>query len=148
MSRHPTPDRLRHMLGITYLAELLSPTYAAVNHREAGDVFVEVKHGLELSGLHGPLCDAIWRALQHKQPGRDDATLLDGLAAALAGKIGLRRPAAKGAAAGRMGAMFVAFDVHVGRAGDTAQQALAGPKGQVMLKKAMAAAAEFLATHW
>lgn len=148
MSRQQTPARVSHILGTAYLAELLSPTYAKVNHREVGDVYNEVKQGLDQSGLHQPLCDAIWHALQHKRPGQDDATVLDALSDALVTRVGMRRPAAKDAQAQRMNAFFVGLDAHVGRAGSAARSALESPEGQIMMKKALVAAADFLATNW
>lgn len=148
MSRAQTPARVSHILNAAYLAELLSPTYAKINHREAGEVYAEVKLGLEQSHLHQPLCDAVWHALQHKHPGQDDAGVLDALADAVVTRTGMRRPAAKEAQAQRMNALFVGLDAHIGRAGSAARSALESPEGQRLMKKALGAAADFLAAHW
>lgn len=148
LSRQQTPPRISHILGTAYLAELLSPTYAKINHREVGEVYNELKQGLEQSGLHAPLCAAIWHALQHKHPGQDDATVLDALSDALVTRVGMRRPAAKDAQAQRMNALFVGIDAHIGRASNTARSALESPEGQRMMKKALDSAADFLAAHW
>jgi hypothetical protein len=147
MSRRPTPARVNHMLSTTLLAELLAPSYAKANDRTADDVYDEVKAGIA-ARLHGPLCDAIWKALQKTQPGRDDATLLDHLAGALASKIGARIPSATKSTLEKMNAVFACIDLEVGRASDATRSALSTPQGERMLHKAIDVAADFIVSRW
>lgn len=148
MSRNPIPPRVQHILSPALLAEYLSATYAKANDRESADVYDEVKEGIASERVHVPLCGAVWKALHKAHPGTDDASLLDHLAGALAGKSGARTPSATKGAIERMTALFAAIDLAVGRAGDAARQALASEQGARMLHKSIEAAAEFLVSRW
>lgn len=148
MSRNPIPPRVQHILSPALLADYLSPTYAKANDRETPDVYDEVKKGIASERVHSALCSAVWKALHKQHPGQDDASLLDHLASALAGKSGARTPSATKGAIERMTALFAAIDLSVGRAGDAARAALESEQGARMLQKATEAAAEFLVSRW
>jgi hypothetical protein len=148
MSRNHTPPRVQHMLPPALLADYLSPSYAKVNNRIPDEVWDEVKKGLASELLHAALCTAIWKALCKEHPGRDEATLLDHLASALARKTGARTPAATKGQLERMTAFFAAIDLSVGRAGDAARRAFETEPGQRMLQKSIETAAEFLVSRW
>ena len=69
------PTRLAHLLSYSFLAELLAPSYASANSRDAADVYDEVKTGLDKAHLQGALCDAVWAVMRKSHPEADEATL-------------------------------------------------------------------------
>lgn len=144
----PTPQRVAHLLPPSLLADLLAPSYATAHNREAGEVYDEVKKGLEGSNVCPGLCDAIWKAMQANHPEKDEAALLDHLAAALAKKSGTRPGSANQTALESMTALLAAIDLPIGRASDATRQALESPNGKKMLAQAFGVAAQFLAKRW
>jgi hypothetical protein len=139
-----TPQRLAHLLSVPFVAELLAPSYASANRREAAEVYDEVKSGLAAAGLHGSLCDAVWAALKKAHPELDDAALIERLAKALARKGGIKAKEAPHALEERMSALFATIDIHIDRASDAVRAALVTPAGREARDKAVAAAASHL----
>ncbi|MEK7703548.1 MAG: hypothetical protein AAB426_01205 [Myxococcota bacterium] len=143
MATHP---RVVHLLTVSFIAELLAPSYASANSRLPEECFDEIREGLAAARLHGPLCDAVWAALKQAHPELDDATLIERLAKALARKGGVRTKAAPQALEERMNALFVNIDLHIGRASDNARGMLESSAGRAAREKALAAAAAHLVT--
>ena len=140
----PAPQRVPHLLSVPLLAELLAPSYASANRREAAEVFDEVKTGLGASRLHGPLCEAVWGGLVKANPGVDEAALVERLAKALARKGGVRAKEAAKPAEEAMGALFASIDMYIDRASDNVKLALETPAGQKARDRAIDAAAGHL----
>jgi hypothetical protein len=140
----PTPLRVPHLLSVPFLAELLAPSYASANRREAVEVYEEVKEGLAASRLHGPLCDAIWASLRKAHRDLEENELVERLAKALARKGGVRAREAAKPVEEAMAALFASIDLHIDRASDAMRAALETPAGQAARDKAIATAAGHL----
>jgi hypothetical protein len=144
MKPEPTPARVSHLLTLSVLSEQIAPTYAVAHNRLPDEVYDEVRTGLSEGRMQGPLCDAVWRAVQKARPRLENGERLEKLAEAM--RSGGPRPAAapEQTREGMM-ALLALIDANVGRASPAARTALESPAGQQALDRALLATGDYLA---